>query len=134
MGAERPARLGETARRLIDGVLGLAQVRLELASVELREEVARLGELALYAAIALVLLSLGLGFLAMLLTVLFWDSHRIAALAVLATLFLTLGAVAVLAARARLPRQPLLADTLDELQRDRDALRAAAAAEQADAR
>ncbi|QLQ01318.1 MAG: phage holin family protein [Burkholderiaceae bacterium] len=119
---------------MIDGVLGLAQVRLELASVELREEVARLGELALYAAIALVLLSLGLGFLAVLLTVLFWDSHRIAALAVFATLFLTLGAVAVLAARARLPRQPLLADTLDELQRDRDALRAAAAANQTDAR
>lgn len=110
-------------RRLASGLLELAQVRLELAGVEAREEAARWGELLLYGALAVLMLSLGLGFLAVFLTVLLWDSHRLVALAVFATLFLTLGGVAFVAARARLQRPAaVFAASIEELERDRAVL------------
>jgi uncharacterized membrane protein YqjE len=88
------------------------------------EEVLRLGELLLYGAIAVVLLSLGLTFLAVLLTVLLWDSHRLLALAVFATVFLTLGALAFIAARVRLAQgSRIWGASLDELNRDKERLR-----------
>ena len=83
----------------------------------------RLGELLLFGAIAVILLGLGLTFLAILLTVLLWDSHRLLALAVFATVFLTLGAVAGYAARARLARGSRLFEaSLAELDRDKQSL------------
>jgi uncharacterized membrane protein YqjE len=99
-------------------------VRLELVSVEAREEALRLGELLLYGAIALILLALGLTFLAILLTVLLWDTHRLLALAVFSAVFLTLGGVAFFAARARLARgSRLWGASLAELERDKESLR-----------
>ena len=80
-------------------------------------------ELLLFGAIAVILLGLGLTFLAILLTVLLWDSHRLLALAVFATVFLTLGAVAGFAARARLARGSRLFEaSLAELDRDKQSL------------
>ena len=90
-GPERPERLAVSLRGLAGSLIEFISIRLELVGVEAREEVLRLGELLLYGAIAVVLLSLGLTFLAVLLTVLLWDSHRLLALAVFATVFLTLG-------------------------------------------
>jgi len=99
-------------------------IRLELASVEAREEALRLGELLLYGAIAVILLALGLTFLAILLTVLLWENHRLLALAVFATAFLSLGGVAAFAARARFARGSRLFEaSLAELDRDKQTLR-----------
>lgn len=59
----------------------------------------------------------------MLLTVLLWDSHRLLVLTLFSTLFITLGVVAAVIARARMAEGTrLFASTLDELKRDRDAL------------
>jgi uncharacterized membrane protein YqjE len=123
-GPEKPERLAVSLRGLASSLIEFASVRLELLSIESREEALRLGELLLFGAVAIVLLSLGLAFLSVLLTVLLWDSHRLLALAVFAAVFLTLGAVAYVAARARLAKgSRLWGDSLDELNRDKERLR-----------
>ena len=68
--SEQPPPLARSLRGLAATLLGLAQVRLELLSVEAREEALRLGEILLYGAIALTMLSVGVAFFAIFLTVL----------------------------------------------------------------
>lgn len=121
---EPPERLAVSLRGFAASLIEFLAVRLELVSVEARDEALRLGELLLYGAVAIVLLSLGLTFLAVLLTVLLWDTHRLLALAVFSAIFLTLGAVAFVAARARLNQgSRLLGASLAELERDKERLR-----------
>jgi uncharacterized membrane protein YqjE len=119
-----PPRFSSSVKGLAATVLELLQVRLELLSVEAQEEVLRIGALLVYGAMAVTLLGLGLCFLAMLLTVALWDSHRLLPLAVFAVLFLALGAVAAYQARQRvLSQSRLFSASVDELQRDLEALR-----------
>lgn len=101
----------------------LLQNRLELLGAELQEEKARVFGLLVYGAAALLLLAAGAIFLAVFLTVLLWDSHRLLALGVFAALFLAAGAAA-LSLALRLARQPstLFAASLAELAQDRAAL------------
>ncbi|MDP2742644.1 MAG: phage holin family protein [Hydrogenophaga sp.] len=111
-------------KTLAGTVLELLQLRLELLSVEAQEEVQRLGGLLVYGAVAVTFLSLGLGFLAILITVALWDSHRLLALAVFATLFLSLGGVCAWLARARaLAGTRFFSSSAAELKRDRESLR-----------
>ena len=102
----------------------LVQVRLELFTVEARQELARLAHVAALGALAVVLLSFGLIFLALFLTVLLWDSQRLLALGIFTTLFLGGGAGLVLWVRQQ-ARQGLrmFAATRDELLRDQQRLR-----------
>lgn len=119
-----PQRLSASVRGLAATVLELFQVRLELLSVEAQEEVLRIGALLAYGAVAVTLLGLGLCFLAILLTVALWDSHRLLPLAVFALLFLALGAWAAYQARQRLLSQSrLFSASVDELKRDLEVLR-----------
>ena len=123
-GADKPARLGVSLRALLVRVIELGQLRLELASVEVRAEALRLGDVVVYGVVAGVLLSLGLGFLAILITVLLWDSNRLLVLGVFSAIFLTLGVVAALVTRSRLNhRSSIWSATAAELDRDKDALR-----------
>lgn len=124
MGTASPLRLATSLKGLVGTVLTLLQVRLELLSVEAQEEVARLVGLLLYGAMAVVLLALGLGFLAMLITVALWETQRLLALAVFTTLFLALGGVAAWQAWQRVRRgSTLFAASLAELRQDRNRLR-----------
>ncbi|MDP2417742.1 MAG: phage holin family protein [Hydrogenophaga sp.] len=119
-----PQRFSSSVRGLAATVLELFQVRLELLSVEAQEEVLRIGALLVYGAMAVTLLGLGLCFLAMLITVALWDSHRLLPLAVFAVLFLALGALAAYQARQRLLSQSrLFSASVDEIKRDLEALR-----------
>ncbi len=121
--SEQPPPLARSLRGLAATLLGLAQVRLELLSVEAREEALRLGEILLYGAIALTMLSVGVAFFAIFLTVLLWDSHRLLALAVFATLFLSGGIVAAWVARDRVRQgSRLFTESIRELQKDRTKL------------
>lgn len=124
--------LSETprSRGLFSSLRGLAatgvatlQNRLELLSVELQEEKARVLGLLVYGAAALILLATGVVFAAVFITVLLWDSHRLLALGVFSALFLAAGAVALAAARrlAASASRPFEA-SLTELARDRAAL------------
>lgn len=118
------ARLSVSARGFAASLLELLQVRLELLSVEAQEEVLRIAGLLAYGAVAVVCLALGLGFLAGLITVALWDSHRLLALGVFAAVFLLLGAMAAFQARERVRRGTrLFSASADELRQDREALR-----------
>ena len=123
-GNAAPPPLTHSLRGLLHSGVGLAQVRLELLSVEVREEAARLGRLWLLATVACVLVCLGLVFLSMLITVALWDSHRLLALTGFAVLFLTLGGVALwLTRQAAQQGSRLFEASLAELKADRERLR-----------
>ena len=123
MAASRPGLLGSLRNLLAHG-LELAQVRLELFLTELEEEKQRLLKLLAFGAAALLLLIVGLVFLAIFITVWLWDEHRLLALGLCSLFFLGSGFIALSAARgaARRDGKPLAA-TLDELAQDQAALR-----------
>ncbi len=120
----RPERLAASLKGFAASLIEIINVRLELFTVEARDEALRLTELLVYGALAIAFLTFGTAFLAVLITVLLWDSHRLLALTLFSTLFITLGAVAAIVARARMAEgSRLFASTLDELKRDRGTLR-----------
>lgn len=122
MAASRRGLLASLRNLLAHG-LSLAQVRLELFLTELEEEKSRLLKLLAFGAAALLLLAAGLVFLAVFITVLLWDEHRLLALGLFSLLFLGSGTLALVLAsgQARRKTRPLAA-SLDELAKDRAAL------------
>ena len=75
------------------------------------------GRLLVYGAVAVTFLSLGVVFLALLITVALWDSHRLLALAAFTGLFLVLGGVAAWLARERVRSGTrLFSASVEELQ------------------
>lgn len=122
--APAPGSLGSRLRSSIAGALGILQTRLELLATEFQEEKLRLGALLGYAAAAFFFLGFGAVMLALLLTVLLWDSHRLLALGIFTALFLAIGILAALAA-ARIGRQGsrLFAASIAELAQDREMMR-----------
>ncbi len=120
---QRPERLAASLRGFAASLIEIIHVRFELVTVEVREEALRLTELLVYGALAIAFLTFGIAFLAVLLTVLLWDSHRLLVLTLFSTLFITLGLVAGVVARARMIEGTrLFASSLEELKRDRDTL------------
>ncbi len=118
-----PRGMLRSLRGLISTGIALIETRLELLTTELKEEKTRVVSLLIYAFAALILLSVGTVFLAVLFTALLWESNRLLVLGIFATLFLAGGAFALFMA-ARLVRQQsrLFAATLAELKGDRAAL------------
>jgi uncharacterized membrane protein YqjE len=122
MNVPRPGLAG-SLRSFAATAVALLQTRLELLATEVQEEKLRLGAMLLWGIVAIVALLAGLVFLAVLVTVLLWDSHRLLALGIFSALFLGLGiAAAVFALRERGRGSTLFATSLAELSRDRDAL------------
>ena len=115
--------LASSLRSLLGNGIALLQTRLELLSIEAQEERVRLLTLVGYGAAAFVFLSFWLMFLAALITVLLWESHRLLALGVFTAAFLTAGAIALVAMlrQARMPSK-LFAASIAELAQDRAAL------------
>ncbi|MCX7251515.1 MAG: phage holin family protein [Burkholderiales bacterium] len=114
-----PERVTQALRGWLHDGVALLRVRLELFGVEAREHALASVELLLAGLAALLFLGLGLGFFAVLLTVLLWDSHRLLALAVFSTLFLTLGLVALVLLRQRWQTTQRWFDaSLEELRQD----------------
>jgi len=118
-----PASLLASLRGLATNGVGLLRTRLELLKVETEEEAARVVGLLLWGFVAVLFGCAGAVFLAVFLTVLWWESHRLLALGVFAALFVATAAVAAGMAR-RLARQGsrLFAASLAELRRDEEAL------------
>lgn len=112
-----------SARAVMVALLEIGQTRLQLASTELEEERLRTAELLLFATAALFFLGIGIVLATLLVVLLFWDGPRLFVLATATTLFLALGAGLAAAWRRKSRAKPaLLATTIDELRRDRDAL------------
>lgn len=122
-GTASRAGLFASLKGLFGTSLALVQNRLQLLGVELAEERLRLLSLATYGAIALICLGAGLVFLAVFLTVLLWDSHRLLALGVFSALFLGAGlATLLMAVKFARAGSTLFTASLAELARDREAL------------
>ncbi len=122
-----PAGLLASLRRAAGSLLELVELRLALFATELEQEKLRVGAALAWAVVALLLLGLGLLMVALLVVLLFWDSHRLAALGVLSIAFLAAAAAAWRCARARLAAADgAFALTLAELRSDRRSVAAAA--------
>jgi len=111
-----------TLRRLGSDALELVTARLELLTVELRQEELRLFDALVLAVLACVLLGIGAVLLALIVVVLFWDSHRLLALSLLTALFFGSGALALAVARRRLQHGVPFQASIEELTADHDAL------------
>jgi uncharacterized membrane protein YqjE len=110
MGALRA--LGRTLNQVL-------RIRGELFAVELREEVARRGRLLVLAAVVFGFLHMALLLFTLLGVAAFWETHRLAAIASIAGVYLVLGGLAYLRIRRELATNPVpFAATLDELDRD----------------
>ncbi len=101
----------------------ILQNRLELLSTDIAEERARLGSILLLSLAALFCLGVGVLLLTLLIVVLFWDTHRLAALGTLSVLFLATGGWVGAIALQRLRNKPRLFEaSIAELARDREHL------------
>ena len=119
-------------RRLLGTLLEIAEVRLALLSTEVELEKRRLFDALLWGAVAMLVLASGLTLFCAFVILLFSEGYRLAALGVMALLFLGCGLLLLQQARQRL-RSPdgLLAGSLAELQRDRKGIAGEAGHEQA---
>lgn len=113
----------DSARSLIDSVLGVLATRLELIATEVQEEKNRLLSVLALGAAALMSFGFCLLFLSLTITVLLWDENRILVLALLSIFFLLGGGVAVALALRTLKSRPHIFDaSIEELKKDRLAL------------
>jgi uncharacterized membrane protein YqjE len=110
-------------KNMVSSLIAIAQTRLELISTELQEEVGRATELLLWAFIALFAAGIGLFLGALVLIVVFWDTHRVLVSVLVMGFFFLLALAAVLVLRARLKSRPRLFEaTIAEFARDREHL------------
>jgi len=114
--------LFRSARRVLSTTLAVAENRLELFLVELREERFRiLNALLLVGALVAV------GFLALImvtltLVVAFWDTARLTVLITLSLLYLATTAAIFWQLKLRISHWPTFQDSLAELKKDRSCL------------
>jgi uncharacterized membrane protein YqjE len=124
MNDERKPRLAESLRGFLDSGLDIARTRLELLVVEAQEEKVRLIGLLVNGVMSALFLGFGLVFLAVFLTVLFWDGYRLLALGLATVFFIGAGLfTATNAARELKQGSRMFGASLAELARDREALR-----------
>ena len=117
------AGLFHSLAKLLATAIGIAHTRLELLTTELQEEVHRVAEIMVYAAVALISAGVGLLLLALLVIFIFWDTHRIAASIAVTAAFFLIAVVAGLVLRAKVRAKPaMLNATLAELKKDRASL------------
>ena len=115
--------LFHSVAQLLATAVGIAQTRLELLSTELQEEVHRVAEIMLWAAVALLAAGVGLFLSALLVIFVFWDTHRVVASIAVTSVFFAIAATAGLVLRAKVRSKPPLLDaTLAELKHDRASL------------
>ena len=112
--------LVQTLARLGASSLLLARQRLELAALDVEEELLRIGLLLAAALVTALVLALALAAGAATVVVYFWDSARLAALVGVTLFFAACGGLMVRALAGALREKPgFLAATLAELDKDR---------------
>jgi uncharacterized membrane protein YqjE len=114
--AERLLRLGE---RLLSLLVEAGRTRAELVAVEFAVEKTRLLQFLAMGLVFCISVLLGLAFASMLVIVYFWDTHRLAAIAVVTIVYAVIAVVmAVMMRRQWTEGAPPFAHTLDTLHRD----------------
>ena len=135
MSAQEPSSRAGAVDRLAGSVSGLlasmvtiGRTRLELLTVEIREELQWTASLVLWAAIAFLAAGFTLLFAGLTLIFVFWETHRLLAGVLVTAGFAAVAVVGLVRFRGRLAGRPrLLGTTLRELATDADRLRARAA-------
>lgn len=120
-------------RRILASLLGTLRVRLELAGIELQDEIDHVVRAVAMALAGALLLCIGVAFGAIAVIVALWDTHRVFALAGFAVLFAGGGALLLwLLARVSRDRPPMFAETVAQFEQDRQRLAAEPPARRAD--
>ena len=122
---ERAAAPGiiDSLKRMFATVAELLHTRVELFTTELEEEMHRVAVLLLWAVVAIFFGGLFVLMLSLTIVIAFWDGYRLLAAALMTLVFFGVVLTAVLTLRAKIRSHPrLLAESLEELRRDRDAL------------
>jgi uncharacterized membrane protein YqjE len=124
-GPKPVAGLFQSLNNFLATFVTIVHTRLELLTTELQEEVRQVGGILLWAFVAAFAAMMGLFLAALAVIFVFWDTHRIAASLAMIGLFVVVTVVAGLILRHKLStKPPLLDDTLAELAKDRDQLKA----------
>lgn len=119
------ASIFESTRRVGTTILDIAETRLALFSTDLQEAANRYIRLALWCLISVFFFGVGVLLVTLALIALFWDTHRLAALAVGGGLFLAASAcIAALILNNVRQHRNLFAASLGELVKDREHLSA----------
>jgi len=122
-GAPAPGGLLAALRAIGATLAETARVRGALLGVEFREEMERRKRMLVLVALAATFLHMALALLTLLVAAAFWETHRLAAIGGLATVYACLGAAAILRLRLQAASSPAaFAATLGELDRDLAAL------------
>jgi uncharacterized membrane protein YqjE len=122
-GAARGGLL-QSIKHLARTLLGAAQTRLEILATEIEEERVRLEQMLLVALGAVFCLGMGIVLSVGFIVVFFWDTHRLAAIGLLAAAFLAAAAACGWSLRDKIRTRPkLFAATRGELTKDKDMLR-----------
>ncbi len=122
--AGQPVGLFDSLKAFARTVLALAQTRLEIVINEIEEQRALLAREAFLALAAVFLLGLSIVFTALFLVILFWDTHRLLIVGLLAVVFLAAAAAFFAGLRAAQANRPkAFSATLGELAKDRESLR-----------
>lgn len=109
---------------LLATALDIGRTRLELLTVELREEVHRTAEQLVLGLAAVLAAAAGVLFAGLAIIFAFWDTHRILAAVLVTFGFFAVAAITALLLRSRLRSRPrFLQATLAELARDEGQLR-----------
>ena len=117
--------LFQSLNNFLATLVAIVHTRLELLTTELQEEVRQVGAILLWAFVAAFAAMMGLFLVALAVIFVFWDTHRLAASVAMIGMFIAVAVVAGLILRHKLiTKAPLLDDTLAELARDRDQLKA----------
>lgn len=115
-GGMRPA-----LERLAEGALGLLRTRAELAAVELAEERERLLRRTALLLGGVVTLAFAVLLAGLFVIALFWDTHRLGAIACVALFYTLAGGLMIARAKSIGSQAPTpFAATLAELERDRE--------------
>lgn len=124
--APRPvAGLFQSLNNFLATFVAIVHTRLELLTTELQEEVRQVGGILLWAFVAAFAAMMGLFLGALAVIFIFWDTYRLAASLAMIGLFVLVAVVSGLILRHKLStKPPLLDDTLAELAKDRDQLKA----------
>lgn len=118
-GTPPPGGLRRALARAGAAVLGIARTRIELAAVEFQEERERTLTRFVLTGVAVVFLAFAVLLASVLVVVLFWDTHRVLALAAVTLVHGAIGVVAVLRLKADIRSAPApFSATLGELKRD----------------
>lgn len=113
-------RVFDATKRLISSLIESGETRLRLAVIELEEERARVLTLMLAAGLSLILLMLGLTMLMLLVAVVFWDTHRVAAIIICVLLLLGSGVGLAAWVQKQARRKTFLKSTLKQLEIDHE--------------